>query len=208
MEERKMKRKRLWRIAVAGFGTALLCGTAGAALADQTQVGEGSDVKAFFEIDGEGALVMSVAADEVELTEVDSDDPDHRLFEGTLPDVTVSDTRDWIDPGVGWTVWATATDFTGPGSVTIPASQLGWVPKIDEDTDEADVTAGPPIFTTLDDPADVGLGEERELLMWAYDGSGVIAPGSWTANARLFLRTDLVLPPGEYASQLTLSLFE
>ncbi|WP_426998289.1 hypothetical protein [Pseudarthrobacter sp. N5] len=77
-----------------------------------------------------GVLAMSVAGTTTMLTE-DGSTPTVRQFKGTLPTVTVTDTRvaDEIPAGAGWYVLGTSSDFAGgSGQPAISASHLGWAP--------------------------------------------------------------------------------
>jgi hypothetical protein len=194
------------------LGAGLLLSVGSLAFADDLVKADGVDV--WFEIKAPGSLTMTVADDEAKLTEGTSADPTQRVFTGTLPTVTVTDTRgDKIPSGVGWAVLADATDFEGDGSqADIPANQLGWEPSLVTGEDLGLVSAGSKVESKLDDSTSNGLAADasKELLAQALD-SGAAAEeqnGVWQATAALVLKTDLTVEDGKYTSVLTLSLFE
>jgi hypothetical protein len=210
-----MRTSRVWRIGLATLGLALLTG--GTAFAED-QVGDPQEVAMTVMVEGAaepGLLYMTVAGNAVTLNETTSLDPALRLFTGSLPDVTVTDTRDpgSIDPGVYWSVVGTAADFVGDaGQDAIPAGRLGWEPLLADDVDPLSVYVGPKVLTTADSPTstppdNVGL-VDQELLAIADNSAGIASEGSWTASANLFLKADSDVEPGTYVSTLTLSLFE
>ena len=142
---------------------------------------------------------MTVAADSTALTE-DGSTELVRRFAGTLPTVTVTDTRspDEIPTGAGWYVLGSATAFTAPdGQEPIGADHLGWTPRLLDGGDSGLVTEGDPVDTVLDEGDDaVGL-VDQELLALALDSGAVAEEGAWTASADLVLSTEeAALPAG------------
>ncbi|MDR1186010.1 MAG: hypothetical protein LBK95_00905, partial [Bifidobacteriaceae bacterium] len=103
------------RAGLAGAGALLLAGlvTAGMAVADP---GDTEDVDLGVVVLGApppgGALAFSVASASATLTEAGSTAL-IRQFTGTLPTVTVTDTRDNVPADVFWHVVGSATDFIG-----------------------------------------------------------------------------------------------
>ena len=200
------------RTSIAAVGGLLVAGVGLAAVAD-TQHGpdQGVDVNVSIEaIDEPGVLAMTVADDVVTLTETASSDPTAREFEGTLPTVTVTDTRtaDEIGDGYFWYVVGQASDFTGPAA--LGAKDLGWTPYLIDDDSDGQVVAGEEVAPELDTaaaPDNVGL-VDRELLAMAMDSAGVVDAGSWSAQADLRLKTPIDQAAGDYTSVLTLSLWE
>ncbi|MCM3615105.1 hypothetical protein M3672_11745 [Microbacterium enclense] len=201
------------RLAVAAVGGLLLAGTAGAAFAVD-EFGD-SDVDVNVDIApvvAPGSLSMTVAGTSATLTEVASGDATLRQFDGTLPTVTVTDTRAVDDIGADrwWYVLGQATDFVGDaGQPAIGAGHLGWTPDVIDDGDGL-VLEGDQVDTVEDSgPNAVGL-VDQELLYGAFDSAALVDAGgtSWTANASLFLKTGADVAPGSYSSTLTLSLFE
>lgn len=188
------------------MGAVLLGGVASMAVAD-AEVGS-DDVTLSVEvaeIAEPGVLAMSVAADSASLSESTVAGETVRTFEGVLPTVTVTDTRelDEIDPAAFWSVLGTVGDFVS-GSDVISADHLGWAPSLLVDG-EGVVGEGDVVGTVLD--GDVGL-VDQELLFYSSTSADA-APGSpWSANADLTLKTPLDVEPGSYTSTLTLSLFE
>ncbi|GGM60437.1 hypothetical protein GCM10011608_51840 [Micromonospora sonchi] len=157
-------------------------------------------------------LALSVAADSVALSENGSTLL-VRQFVGTLPTVTVTDTRtaDEVPAGSAWAVVGSATDFVGnAGQEPIGAGHLGWRPRLLDGGDTGLVAEGEEVVTVLDEPTqpgnNVGL-VDQELLVSTFD-SGAVAGGEYAVNAELFLRTPANVAAGAYSSTLTLSLFE
>lgn len=200
------------RIAVAAAGGLVLVGTAGAAFAAEV---DGSDVDVNVQIApvvGPGSLSLTVAGTSATLTESASGDAQVRQFDGALPTVTVTDTRDVADIPADhfWYVVGQASAFTGPGGATISPDHLGWTPKLIDGGETGLVTEGEPVGTSEDTGDDaVGL-VDKELLYTALESKTVKEGGesSWTADAALVLKTDAGVTPGAYTSKLTLSLFE
>ncbi|WP_227820220.1 hypothetical protein [Agromyces aureus] len=204
------------RIAVitTATGALLLAGQAGIAAAEEQSHGGGEvDVNvAISEITEPGVLAMSIAGTAVNLTENGSDEL-VRQFTGTLPTVTITDTRsaEEIPDGAAWYVLGSATAFTGDaGQAPIGAGHLGWAPALIDGGGSGLVAAGDEVQTVLDDdaaPDNVGL-VDQELFASAFDSGEIATEGSWTANASLFLRTPSTVGAGQYSGTITLSLFE
>ncbi|MCJ1688184.1 hypothetical protein [Rathayibacter sp. VKM Ac-2927] len=191
-------------------GGLLLLGVAGTAFADEQQGADDVDVNVqIAPLTTPGSLSMTVASDSTALTENGSNSV-VRQFTGTLPTVTVTDTRDAADipAGAGWYVLGTASDFTSSTGDTIGAENLGWAPNLIDGGDSGLVAEGDVVDTALDGgPDGVGL-VDQELLAITNDSAGVAEEGSWTANAALTLKTPTTVDAGDYSSTLTLSLFE
>lgn len=199
----------MMRVAAVGFGTALLV-SAGAAMASaDEEYGDGEvDVTVdIAEIEEPGVLALSVAGSSAVLTENGSTDLT-RQFTGTLPTVTVTDTRSGEDipEDAAWYVLGTASDFAGDADQpVIPAANLGWKPALLGDDGDGIVFAGEPVEGAVD--GGPGLAD-RELLVSTFSSTGIPTETAWTANAELVLRTATNVAPGSYSSTLTLSLFE
>ncbi|MEU8283241.1 hypothetical protein AB0C01_02630 [Micromonospora sp. NPDC048905] len=164
------------------------------------------------EIREPGVLALSVAGDAVALSE-DGSTLLVRQFVGTLPTVTVTDTRvaDEVPDGASWAVLGSATDFAGnSGQAPITADHLGWKPRLLDGGETGLVTEGEEVVTALDEATqpgnNVGL-VDQELLVSAFD-SEAVANDSYSVNADLYLRTPAEVAAGAYSSTLTLSLFE
>lgn len=164
------------------------------------------------EIKEPGVLALSVAGAAVNLKENGSDLL-VRQFTGTLPTVTVTDTRTAteIPAGSSWAVLGSSSDFTGSaGQAPIPAGNLGWKPRLIDGGESGEVSEGEEVVTVLDDATqpgnNVGL-TDQELLVSTYD-SAEVTGGAYSVNADLFLRTPADVAAGSYRSTLTLSLFE
>jgi len=205
------------KLVAGGALGAMLIGTvalASAASADQVGDDQGVDVSVEIESNVEpGNLALSVASNATSLTEQDSTVEGTREFTGTLPDVTVTDTRtvDQIAEGSYWYVLGSASPFTGDaGQAAIGAENLGWAPALLSESESQLVTEGEgvdPILEADGDRDPIGL-VDQDLLVSAFD-SGLVNPeGSWTANAGLTLRTAEDVAAGAYSSTITLSLFE
>lgn len=203
------KTSTAFRIAATALGAAVII-SASAAMAGAAEIGEDETVDLGVTISDTGALTMTVAGTSASLTEnTIHGDPSARLFEGTLPTVTVTDTRSaTANPpagGVGWSVVGTASDFVGSnGQPNILAGNLGWAPAlVSADDSDGLVTAGDEV-----DPGEAGTVFDQELLIAAADSLEVLPTGSWQVNAGLALKTSSTVAPGSYSSTLTLSLFE
>ena len=200
------------RCTAVTIGTVLLVGVAGVAMAAETNYGDdGVDVNvAITEITEPGVLAMSVADTSTTLTE-DGSTATVRQFTGTLPTVTVTDTRaaEDIPDGAFWYVVGSSSAFTGSaGQDPISAGHLGWAPELLDGGESGQVSEGDPVDTVLDSGANnVGL-VDQEFLALAYDSGAIATEGQWTATANLFLRTPATVAAGDYTARLTLSLFE
>lgn len=201
------------RLAVAAAGGLILAGTAGAAFAADEYGDSDVDVNVdIAPVVAPGSLSMTVAGTSATLSEVASGEADVRQFDGTLPTVTVTDTRDVADIGANrwWYVLGQATDFVGGnGQPTIGADHFGWAPNVIDDEDGL-VLEGDAVDTVEDTgPNAVGL-VSQELLYGAFDSAALVDAGgtSWSADASLYLKTGADVAPGSYSSTLTLSLFE
>jgi hypothetical protein len=164
------------------------------------------------EIQQPGVLALTVAGDAVVLRE-DGSTLLVRQFTGSLPTVTVTDTRtaQQIPAGAAWAVLGSSTDFTGTaGQAPIGAGHLGWRPTLVDGGDSGQVAEGEEVVTVLDPPTqpgnNVGL-VDQELLVSTYD-SGSVRGDAYTVTADLFLRTPADVAAGSYGATLTLSLFE
>ena len=207
-----MKKTVVLRLAAGTVGAVLLVGVAGAAFADDDYGTDDVDVNVVItEADEPGVLAMTVASNATTLSESGST-PTIRQFTGTLPTVTVTDTRvfpERIDEGAFWYVLGTSSDFDGDAAQPdIPAANLGWAPALVGGTDPGEVAAGDEVKTVLDSgPNNVGL-VDQELLAMASSSGDINPTGSWSVNAGLFLKTPITVATGSYTSTLTLSLFE
>ncbi|AVT37857.1 hypothetical protein [Plantactinospora sp. BB1] len=200
------------RLVAAGV---VLAGTMALPAPAAAEPGDSADVEVTVEIEPieePGVLALSIAADSVALAE-DGSTLLVRQFVGTLPTVTVSDTRTpaEVPEGAAWAVLGSATDFVGSaGQAPIGADHLGWKPRLLDGGDTGQVSEGEEVVTVLDEPTqpgnNVGL-VDQELLVSTFD-SGAVAGDSYSVDADLYLRTPVDVPAGEYASTLTLSLFE
>jgi hypothetical protein len=207
-----MKRSTSVGAALAATGAMLLVGVAGAAFAEEAEVGSGEvDVHVdIAELTAPGQLAMTVGGSSTTLTETGSTDL-VRQFTGTLPTVTITDTRtaEEIPGGAAWYVLGSSTAFVGDESQPeIGAGNLGWAPRLIDGGASGLVAEGDPVDTVMDEGPDaVGL-VDQELFAIAADSATVAPDGQWTATADLFLRTPATVESGSYSARVTLSLFE
>jgi hypothetical protein len=204
-------RKRLHIVTAA----AVLAGVAAFPAAAHAADGDSADVQVnvnIAEINEPGVLALSVAGNAVTLQESGSNLL-VRQFTGTLPTVTVTDTRTAgeVPAGASWAVLGSSSNFTGnAGQAPITAGHLGWRPRLVDGGETGQVAEGEEVVTVLDDPTqpgnNVGL-TDQELLVSTYDSAGV-AGDAYTVNADLYLRTPADVAAGSYHATLTLSLFE
>lgn len=218
MEINNMNARARKQLVAGGALGAMLIGTvalSSAAMAEPTPDDKNVDVSVNIEaIEEPGVLAFSVAAESTSLTE-GAATPEYRQFTGTLPTVTVTDTRDAADipEGSAWAVLGEASEFTGDaGQAPLPAGHLGWTPNLIEGDELGDVTEGQPVGTVLDDESEPGAGDnvglvDQELLVSTFDSASV-AGGTYSVDAGLTLKTPLDVEAGTYSSVLTLSLFE
>ncbi|MGZ0711725.1 hypothetical protein ACWPKO_25670 (plasmid) [Coraliomargarita sp. W4R53] len=206
-----MKKSTWARVSAGVIGASMLVGVAGAAMAEEQQGESDVDVTvSIAAIEEPGVLAMTIAGTETVLSE-DGSDEMVRQFTGSLPTVSVTDTRDAaeIPEGAAWYVLGSSTDFVGDADQPdIGAGNLGWAPRLIQEGDSGLVAAGDTVDTVLDDGPDaVGL-VDAELFAIAADSASIAEEGQWTATADLFLRTPATVAAGEYSATLTLSLFE
>ena len=162
-------------IAALGSASFLLATTAVAAPVPQpahepAPVDEGG-VPLLVEITDRGALSMTVDVSPVVLTEDGSDDT-IRQFSGTLPTVTVMDTRALSDEGVAWAVIGDTSDFTTVGAASaISGTYLGWTPRLvsSPPDDDGSVIEGVPVASEADDGTGVVGG--YDLLFSTFDST-------------------------------------
>jgi hypothetical protein len=191
-------------IALVGAATLSVVGASGIALAVDPYGDEDVAVSVeIAELEGPGVLAMTVAGQSSTLTESGSTAAERR-FTGTLPTVTVTDTRtaDEIPEGAYWYVLGSITDFTGKAGQPdiVSADSFGWTPRL---------VAGDPGSVAAGDEVEPGEGfDDTEILAMAYDSAVINPEGSWSANADLELATGATVAPGQYSATLTLSLFE
>jgi hypothetical protein len=206
-----VKKITLTRIAAATASTMVLAGMATAALADENHGDGNVDIQVEIPENVEpGILALSVGGTSTTLTETGTGEL-VREFTGTLPTVTVTDTRsaEEIPADAAWYVLGSGTDFVGTdGQDPIGSGHLGWAPRLIDGGAAGLVGEGDPVATVLDPgPNNVGL-VDQELLASVWNSGQVASEGQWTATADLFLRTPADVAPGVYTSTLTLSLFE
>jgi hypothetical protein len=203
--------KRLHLVVVG----AVLAGAAAFPSAGWAEPGDSTDIQVtveITEIKEPGVLALTVAGNAVTLQENGSNLL-VRQFTGTLPTVTVTDTRtaDEVPAGASWAVLGSSSAFTGTaGQAPITAGHLGWKPRLIDGGSSGQVAEGEEVVTVVDDPTqpgnNVGL-TDQELLVSTYDSSAV-AGDSYTVNADLYLRTPANVAAGSYTGTLTISLFE
>ncbi|SCF16257.1 hypothetical protein GA0070607_6312 [Micromonospora coriariae] len=203
------------RLLAAGAAGAVLAGTVALQAPVQAEPGDSTDVRVTVDIEEiaePGVLAMSIAGNSVALSE-DGSTLLVRQFVGSLPTVTVTDTRtaEEVPDNAAWAVLGSATDFVGgAGQAPISAGHLGWKPRLLDGGDSGLVTEGEEVVTVLDEPTqpgnNVGL-VDQELLVSTFDSEAVTGD-AYSVDADLYLRTPADVAAGSYTSTLTLSLFE
>lgn len=200
------RRGRTARIGIATLGVGILAAVGGgsAFAADEDTVDVSVQIAPAAE---PGVLALTVAGDSAVLTE-DETAGTTRTFSGTLPTVTVTDTRlpETVDPASFWYVMGSITDFTGDAGQPDIASAdaFGWYP---------DIVAGNPTggsqLVAPGDPVDPGTGGfvDAELLA-SVDSAADAAGGTYSANAGLLLETPATVAPGDYSATITLTLLQ
>ena len=198
-------------LAASVLGVALAgAGLAGPALADDDP--SGIDVSVNIQpTTTPGQLSMTVADNNGVSLQENGSDAAARQFTGTLPTVTVTDTRtpEEIPDGEYWAVVGQASQFVAADdpAKTIGPEYLGWKPRLLSDSSTGAVSAGEPVSSVVSDGTgapEVGL-EGQELLVSTANSADEI--GTSQVNADLALRTSVDVAAGEYHSTLTLSLF-
>ncbi|MER6830591.1 hypothetical protein ABT352_31690 [Streptosporangium sp. NPDC000563] len=205
-----MKTTRTTRVIAASLLGLALAATAAPAMAS-ADPDEGIEVSVnIAPVQTPGEVSMTVADNNgVTLTE-NGTNAAARQFTGTLPTVTVTDTRQpaEIPAGDFWAVVGQASQFTATGgTATIGPEYLGWAPRLISETETGAVAAGEPVSSVISDGTgapNVGL-QGQELLVSTANSADEI--GTWEVNADLALRTPVDVTAGEYNSTLTLSLF-
>ncbi|WP_432870512.1 hypothetical protein [Microbispora rosea] len=200
-------------LAASVLGLALAgAGVAGPALADDDPATGGVDVSVNIQpTTTPGQLSMTVADNNGVSLEENGSDAAARQFTGTLPTVTVTDTRtpEEIPQGEYWAVVGQASQFVAADdpAKTIGPEYLGWKPHLISDSSTGAVAAGEPVSSVVSDGTgapEVGL-KGQELLVSSADSAEEI--GTSQVNADLALRTPADVAAGEYHSTITLSLF-
>ncbi|WP_405141245.1 hypothetical protein OG589_30005 [Sphaerisporangium sp. NBC_01403] len=206
-----MRTKRTTQILAASVLGFALVGLAGPAMADDGPDTDGIDVSVTIEpLRVPGQVSMTVADNTGVTLNENGTNAAARQFVGTLPTVTVADTRlpDEIPAGDFWAVVGQASQFSATGSAsTIGPEYLGWTPRLLNGSTSGVVEAGEPVSSVISDgtgAAAVGL-QGQELLVSTANSADEI--GSWQVNADLVLRTPVDVTAGKYQSTLTLSLF-
>jgi hypothetical protein len=116
---------------------------------------------------------------------------------GTLPEITVTDSRSGAP---GWSVWGQESDFIGSRGADpriIPGTFLGWVPT---GTVAGGANLGPVVA-----PGQPGLGARAAVLARAAPGSG---NGTSTFGATLALEIPAAAVTHTYIGTLTITFIE
>ncbi|MDN3494842.1 alpha/beta hydrolase-fold protein [Planococcus sp. APC 4015] len=147
-----------------------------------------------------GSLALTVAdyGDGVALSAPENAGDRLRLT-GTLPEVSVTDSRTSQQAGLGgWTVTGQADALTSAGQ-TLPAEHLGWTPQVL--TPRPGLTAGDPVATILSGGDGLALPGE----LGSADAEGRY--GTARFAAALLLEVPVDTQPGTYTGKVTVSLF-
>ncbi len=180
-------------------------GAADPAGAEQSTGEQGVDVSVDIGARWEpGVLAMTIAQDSVALVEDGSSDLERR-FLGTLPEVTVTDTR---ASGEQWYVTGVISDFAGADEASIGAEYFGWSPRLVADPGDATIEAGGDVDGELDGGPGLTDGWDLLYAAWDADAAAEARQGTFTADAGLELTVPSTVAPGEYSALLTLSLFD
>ena len=137
-----------------------------------------------------GDLTMSQAGDTVAMTSVDFSAGGAST--GALNTVTVKDDRGGAS---GWSLTASNTNFTGPGTSTLPAADLSWTPSCTTAT-------GSPSTCAAGTPGAVGTAGAT----LASTPAAALTGGQFSVGADLSLSIPAFTAPGDYSSTLTLTL--
>ncbi|MFG1822790.1 hypothetical protein ACGFIJ_09935 [Microbispora bryophytorum] len=199
-------------LAASVLGLALAgAGLAGPALAADDPTG-GIDVSVTIEpTTTPGQISMTVADNDGVSLQENGSDATARQFVGTLPTVTVTDTRqpEDIPAGEFWAVVGQSSQFVAADdpAKTIGPEYLGWKPHLLSESTTGAVAAGEPVSSVIGDGTgapEVGLASQELLVSTANSADEI---GTSQVNADLALRTSTDVAAGEYHSTLTLSLF-
>jgi hypothetical protein len=144
-----------------------------------------------------GTLAVTVTSGTVNLTAQSAP----LTATGTLQDVTVTDTRNYVP---GWSVSGQESVFTGSGSATgstMSGDQLGWVPEA------LDPLVGGAALGPLVAPGTSpgGLGDTAAVLADADAGSGL---GTNTLSADLTLDIPATALAGPYSGEITITYLD
>ncbi|MEU7878082.1 hypothetical protein [Microbispora bryophytorum] len=207
-----MRITRTTQVLAASVLGLALAGLATPALADDPGSGSGIDVSVTIEpTTTPGQISMTVADNDGVPLQENGSDATARQFVGTLPTVTVTDTRrpEDIPAGEFWAVVGQSSQFVAADdpAKTIGPEYLGWKPRLLSESTTGAVAAGEPVSSVIGDGTgapEVGL-EGQELLVSTANSADEI--GTSQVNADLALRTSTDVAAGEYHSTLTLSLF-
>ncbi|WP_314456801.1 hypothetical protein [uncultured Microbacterium sp.] len=194
------------RLGVAALGVGILAAVGGgsAFAADEDTVDVSVEIDPAAE---PGVLALTVAAESAVLTEDDAAGT-NRTFSGTLPTVTVTDTRlpEDVDPASFWYVMGSITDFVGNAGQPdiVSADAFGWYPSI-----LAGNPSGGDQVVAPGDDVDPGTGGflDAELLA-SVDSAVDAAGGAYSATAGLLLETPASVTPGAYSATITLTLLQ
>jgi hypothetical protein len=164
-------------------------GTFSEAVGSQAATGN-NPVPVTFTVGAAGTLSVSVATGSVALNVTG------QTATGTLPNVTVTDTRNTFP---GWSVSGQEATFVGSGTAagaTMSGDQLGWAPAA-VGTLTSGVLVGPTVA-----PAAPGIGTTPGVLAHVPAGSGV---GTNVFNAGLNLLIPAIQKAGDYAGSINIT---
>lgn len=149
---------------------------------------------------GDGALVLSIADNDGVALTGGHNVGDARRFLGTLPTISVTDSRSDAEAGAngGWSVSGQSSDLVAEGR-TIRAGHLGWTPALVEP--RQGIEAGSRIPSILRD----GPGLAQPQTLGSASSEGRVGTTGLTAELRL--EVPVTTQGGEYGGELTVSLF-
>jgi type 1 glutamine amidotransferase len=152
-------------------------------------------------VDAPGALSLTVGnyGSAVKLLKQDTEDDLRWSFQGTLPTITIDDSRNNTQAGAGgWAASGQSSDFTSAAG-TLTADHLGWAPRFVQP--RAGVVLGDRSVTALD--GGTGLSVPSPLA----SAPNADRRGSAQVTADLFLELPAGTTEGDYSARVTLSLF-
>jgi len=167
---------------------------------EAVEPGTGIPLRATVEEPQAGALTLTVAdhGDGVELAG-GQNLGDRLRYTADLPEITVTDSRTQAQAGDGgWAVTGRSSRFVN-GATRIGADHLGWTPALVQP--RPGVAPGAPVQATLS--GGPGLASPASLATATSAGRF----GQATMTAGLSWEVPVDTPPGDYAADLTVSLF-
>ena len=160
---------------------------------------DGIEIEATVPEEADGYLSLSIADDDTVTLGEATNAGDRLVMSGTLPTVTVTDSRtEEQASGTGWALAGRASDLVGEQG-SIGADHLGWTPSLVSERDG--VTAGPDVHSVLSGGG--GLAAPQRLAEATHAGR----TGSTSVSSQVQLEVPVDTEPGSYTGAVTVSLF-